>query len=263
MKFSWTRASNYYKRMAARYVFKRTLVIRTQRPLISFTFDDFPRSALAVGGAILNHYGISGTYYVSLGMLGEDSVSGKLCALVDLKVLLAQGHELGCHTFTHCDSWDTAPSIFEDAIHQNRRALEDLIPDAEFKSFSYPLSEPRPTNKRRASKHFLCCRGGGQSLNVGSTDLNQLSAFFLEKKRDSISEIKDLIDRNRALCGWAIFATHDVAESPSPYGCSPGFFEEVVRYAVDSGSLILPIVRAMDVIGGVKVAHNHSGLAND
>ena len=35
-------------------------------PLISFTFDDFPRSALWRGGTILRERGFVGTYYVSL-----------------------------------------------------------------------------------------------------------------------------------------------------------------------------------------------------
>ena len=239
--------------MAARYFFKRKVPILTQTPLISFTFDDFPRSALNAGGSILNHYGVAGTYYVSLGLLGKDSPSGELCSVGDLKMLLEHGHELGCHTFTHCDSWDTEPDDFGDAIRRNRRALQDLIPGAEFKSFSYPRSEPRPTTKREASKYFLCCRAGGQSLNVGAADLNQLTAFFLEKKRDCIQEIKNLIDRNRELRSWVIFATHDIAENPSPYGCSPEFFEEVVRYAVDSGARILPVAQAMDAIRGIEV----------
>ena len=36
-------------------------------------------------------------------------------------------------------------------------------------------------------------------------------------------------------------ATHDVDDNPSPYGCTPGFFEEIVRYAVNSGAVILPV----------------------
>src|SRR5438874_10230057 len=101
-RFMWPRFHRYYKRNASRFVFRRPLAIRTQVPLISFTFDDFPRSALAAGGAILNRYGLSGTYYISFGLLGKNSPSGPICVTDDLRELGERGHELGCHTFSHC-----------------------------------------------------------------------------------------------------------------------------------------------------------------
>jgi peptidoglycan/xylan/chitin deacetylase (PgdA/CDA1 family) len=216
--------------------------------LISFTFDDFPKSALSTGGEILRRYQSSGTYYVSLGILGLDSPSGKLCERDDLVAALEQGHELGCHTFAHCHSWNTSRENFRNAILENRDTMNRLIPGTEFKSMSYPQSEPSPGAKLEASKHFLCCRSGGQSINTGIVDANQLFAFFLEKRRDSIQEIKDLIDRNRAMRGWTIFGTHDVSANPSPYGCSPAFFEEVVSYAKESGAVVLPVARAFETL---------------
>jgi hypothetical protein len=121
-----------------------------------------------------------------------------------------------------------------------------LIPGACFKSFAYPLSLPQPAVKRACAKHFLCCRAGGQTLNTGATDLNQLSAYFLEKARNNIQAVKDLIDENKRLKGWLIFATHDVSPDPSPYGCTPQFFEQVVHYAAESGAQILPVAGALE-----------------
>ena len=48
------------------------------RPLISFSFDDFPRSALFTGGALLEQYGVAGTYYASLGLMGKTSPTGEI-----------------------------------------------------------------------------------------------------------------------------------------------------------------------------------------
>jgi peptidoglycan/xylan/chitin deacetylase (PgdA/CDA1 family) len=250
----WTKVRNYYRRNIARLLFRRPLRIHTPSPLISFTFDDFPRSALLVGGAILNRYGLAGTYYTSLGLLGKDGPSGPLYLLDDLKAILAQGHELGCHTFSHCHSWEIEGEAFEGSVLQNRAVLGKLVPGAEFKSLSYPIAEPRPMTKRRAARHFLCCRGGGQTLNAGTADLNQLAAYFLEKSRDRIQAVKDLIELNREARGWIIFATHDVSPDPSPYGCTPEFFDSVVQYAMNSGARILPVVGALEVIRGAPSA---------
>ena len=227
-------------------VFRRPQLISLQRPLISFTFDDFPQSALLAGGGILNRFGLAGTYYASLGLVGKQEPSGQIFLPEDLATLFAQGHELGCHTFSHCDSWETEPKAFEESITENGAALHKLYPGAEFKTFSYPISLPRPLTKARTATHFVCCRGGGQTLNVGRTDLNQLSAYFLEKSRGHIEAVRQLIDRNRQVHGWLIFATHDISVNPSPFGCTPEFFEAVVQYAISSGARILPVVRALE-----------------
>jgi len=249
----WTRASNYYKRNSARLLYKDTFVVRTSTPLISFTFDDFPRSAFTVGAEILAECGAAGTYYVCLGLLGNDSPSGSLCTAEDLRALLASGHELGCHTYSHCHSWDTRPEVFEESVLKNRAALETLIPTMKFESFSYPLAEPRPLTKRRTAPHFRCCRVGGQKFNAGKADLAGLAAYFLEQSRGDLQAVKDMIDCNRAARGWLIFATHDIADRPSRYGCTPEFFRAVVRYSVSSGAAILPVTSALKLLQGGSI----------
>jgi glycosyltransferase involved in cell wall biosynthesis len=167
----------------------------------------------------------------------------------DLNILLEQGHELGCHTFNHCDSWATATKTFESSIIQNHAALNRLFPYAEFKTFSYPISLPRPHTKSRISGYFLCCRGGGQTFNSGKADLNQLSAYFLEKSRGNLQTVRELIDHNGDANGWLIFATHDIADEHTPFGCTPEFFESILKYAISSGAQIVPVVEALEVLG--------------
>ena len=245
----WSRLVGYYQRRAGSHTCRRPFLISLQRPLISFTFDDFPRSALLAGGSILKRFGLAGTYFASFGLVGKQTPSGQIFFPDDLTTLLKQGHELGCHTFAHCDSWATATKTFENSIIQNHAALNRLFPHSEFKTFSYPISLPRPRTKARIADYFLCCRGGGQTFNTGKSDLNQLSAYFLEKTRDNFQAVKDLIDRNRQACGWLIFVTHDISNNPTPFGCNPEFFERVVQYAIGSGAQIVPVVEALEVLG--------------
>lgn len=228
--------------------FRRPFVISTKQPFISFTFDDFPRSALLAGGAILNAYGLAGTYYVSLGLLDKDAPTGRIAASEDLARVVEQGHELGCHTFSHWHAWETDTRTFEKSIIENRVALGRLLPGARFKTFSYPISAPRPMTKAKMANYFQCCRGGGQTFNVGVADLNHLSAYFLEKTRHDVQALKNLIDRNQRARGWLILATHDICDDPTPYGCTPDFFQEVVQYAVNSGARILPVVKALEAL---------------
>ncbi len=254
----WSRLVGYYQRRAGSHASRRPFLINLQRPLISFTFDDFPRSALLAGGAILKRFGLAGTYFASFGLVGKETPSGQIFFPDDLTTLLEQGHELGCHTFAHCDSWATATKTFENSIIQNHAALDRLFPHCEFKTFSYPISLPRPKTKARIANYFLCCRGGGQAFNAGKTDLNQLSAYFLEKSRDNFQAVKDVIDHNRQACGWLILVTHDISNNPTPFGCTPEFFERVVEYAIGSGAQIVPVVEALEVLGATDWETAHS-----
>lgn len=237
-----------YQRSAARLFFRCPLAVNSEVPLISFTFDDFPRSAFLTGGAILKRFGLVGTYYAALGLMGKQAPTGPIFVAEDLRALLEQGHELGCHTFSHCHSWETKPSVFEDSIIENRLALSELCPEASFKTFSYPISPPLPRTKQRVAEHFLCCRGGGQTFNAGTTDLNYVFAYFLDRGRNNPEVIKNLINQNRQARGWLVFATHDICEAPTPYGCTPDFFEGIVECAVASGARVLPVVKAWETL---------------
>lgn len=217
-------------------------------PLISFTFDDFPRSALLAGGTILRRFDLKGTFYASFGLMGQTAPTGQIFVRQDLELLLEQGHELGCHTFDHCHSWETPTDLFEQSILRNEEARQTLVPSVRFKTLSYPISPPRPLTKRIAATHFAACRGGGQRSNIGVADLNYLGAFFLEKSRDDPQAVERLIEENRRRGGWLILATHDVSPTPTQYGCTPDFFETVVRRAIASGARVLPVGEAIDAL---------------
>jgi peptidoglycan/xylan/chitin deacetylase (PgdA/CDA1 family) len=242
-----------YQRSAARFHVRRPFTVSSPLPIVSFTFDDFPRSALLTGGAILNKLGFAGTYYASFGLMGTHAPTGDIFRPEDLEVLQTQGHELGCHTFSHCHSWETPPEDFERSILKNQAMLRTFIPGASFRTFSYPISPPRPMTKRKAARHFMCCRGGGQSFNVGTCDLDYLAAFFIEKCAGNRQALASVIDENRGARGWLILATHDVCRDPTPFGCSPDFFEAIVQCAVDSGARILPVVQALEELRASNV----------
>jgi peptidoglycan/xylan/chitin deacetylase (PgdA/CDA1 family) len=234
--------------MVSRRLFRRCVTMRNSAPLVSFTFDDFPRSALHVGGAILKRFGLAGTYYTSFGLMGQQAPTGEMFVAEDLPELVAQGHEMGCHTFHHCHSWETKPRVLEASIEENQRALVRWVPGASFKTFSYPIALPGAETKWRVSKHFDCCRGGGQTHNTGILDANMLSAYFLEKDGGDLERVIRMFEVNARDRGWLILATHDVSGVPTPYGCTPEFFEAVVRRAVDSGAKILPVSEALTAV---------------
>jgi peptidoglycan/xylan/chitin deacetylase (PgdA/CDA1 family) len=234
---------------------KRPVKLGSPASYITFTFDDFPKSAYIHGGAILKKFGLQGTFYVSMGMMNRKSPSGEIAGPELLRLALDDGHELGCHTYDHLDAWDTSPGAYEKTIIKNRHEFSKILPGVAPRTFAYPYANATPGTKQVAARYFDCCRGGPQSANVGVADFNYLNACFLDRRKSGeSSSIREMIDANRRTGGWLIFATHDIDEKPSPYGCTPHFFEEIVNYAVASGSRILPAVTASEAIRG---CNNH------
>ena len=227
---------------------RRVIPMHNEVPLISFTFDDFPHSAWSEGGAILEDYGIRGTFFMSFGFMGSTGATGEMFSLADICQIMERKHELGCHTYDHCNAWDTTGSEFETSVIHNREALKGFFPLNSFRSLAYPISCPRPEIKRRMFNYFECCRAGGQTFNVRSLDLGFVKACFLEKTQNNLDLVTRLIEANNQGNGWLIFATHDISQTPSDFGCTPTFFKRVIRHAAESGATILPVCEALDSI---------------
>jgi len=217
---------------------------------VSFTFDDFPRTALTTGGRILTDHGVRGTYFVSFRLLGSKSPSGRIASIADLESLLQHGHEVGCHTFDHLDGTKVTPVEFERSIHANRAALVDSRLGARFGVFAYPLDGPALPVKRITGPHFAASRWGGQTFNHDVIDLNLLKAYFLDQRSPAtLKKLANLFESNANAGGWLIFATHDISREPSEYGWGETYFREVVRLAVESGARVLPMTNVCAELG--------------
>lgn len=236
------RLVGYYLRKRAYSRNRRLMKWFHAEPLVSFSFDDFPASAYHQGSSILRKYGLHGTYFISMGLLGKQTPVGQIASLEETQRILDEGHELGCHTYDHLDACQTNRGLFENSIARNLTAIKNHFPTATIKSFSYPYYEPHPRNKKVSEKYFLFCRGGGQHINTHVLDLNLLRSVFIDKKsRADINYYKHLFQMNKELRGWLIFTTHDVSESPSDYGVQPHFLEQVINLSLESGARVLPI----------------------
>jgi peptidoglycan/xylan/chitin deacetylase (PgdA/CDA1 family) len=217
----------------------------TPVPIVSFTFDDAPVTAFRTGSEILKQFGARATYFLSLGLLDAETEVGKIASADDLACAVEGGNELGCHTFDHLDAWHTPDTAFIASVVRNREALHRILPGTTFTTFAYPKSGAKLTIKSALGNTFICCRGGGQATNEDSADLNLLKACFVDRRTGVDTEfIRTLLDHNSEQRGWLIFATHDVAANPSPYGCTPEFLEAIAQYATRSGALLLPVGEA-------------------
>ena len=214
------------------------------RPVASLTFDDFPKSAWTVGGPILAGYGARATYYAAGRFCGaaEDGIDYYDAA--DLAALTAAGHEVGAHSYAH----QRAPTLGAMALAQdakrNAAALAPLL-DHRMSSYAYPYGEVSPRAKAAMGARFATARGIRPGVNAGMIDLAQLRAVPLEHRRWVACEIDAAVERAAEAPGWVIFFTHDVSETPSPFGCTPAMLDYTLERLAGAGIETIPVRQAM------------------
>lgn len=226
-------------------VARREVRLSNDRPLISFTFDDFPKTALFTGGAILKNRGLVGTYYAAAGLMGTTTEVGQIFDQADLTCLIEAGHELACHTYSHVSARKLSLNSYYEEVLRGQRALAQFAGASARLNFSYPFGEVTLNAKKEVGPAMPSCRGIYPGLDGPAIDLNLLHGNSIYGGLERFPSFRSLIDNNARKKTWLIFYTHDVQTNPGPYGCTPELFEKIVKTAVESGSEIVTVAEAL------------------
>jgi peptidoglycan/xylan/chitin deacetylase (PgdA/CDA1 family) len=230
-------------RLALSAAKRRQARILCDEPIVSFTFDDFPRSALDAGGRLLEEHGAHGTYYVSPALLNASNHLGELFHVEDLHSLLLRGHELGSHTFGHVSAKTLSPEDFWKNVEKGKEAIRTLT-GVSPEDFAYPFGALTPRIKQH-THGVKSARSVIPGLNKRIFDLNLLRANSLYGDVDTVSHAVQMIANNVRNRAWLIFYTHDVRQMPSPYGCTPALLDMVMQEALRSQSRLLSVQEAL------------------
>lgn len=230
-------------------VSRRLIPLGKSGPIVSFTFDDFPRNAVTVGGNILERLGARATYYVAMGLMGETNRLGAQFTRDDLLSLVERKHELASHTFSHVSARDTSMDRFIEEVMRGEKAIDECIGIAPSRNFSYPYGECTFNSKRVLGPLTRSSRGTCGGCNGPEVDLNLLRANSLCGGMDSAVVAQALIRENELRRGWLIFYSHDVSSRPSPFGCTPQLLDAIATFALEKGARLLTVSAALDEIG--------------
>ena len=230
----------------ARHVRTATWPSRAVGPIVSFTFDDAPASAATLGAAVLEEFGVRGTFYLCGGLLGR---LGDLTPILDrsqAQRLAEAGHEIGCHTYAHSDVRSLRWPVLESGLRRNAEVLGEISGGAALRSFAYPFGGLSFGKKLRLQSRFETCRGIYPGINVGKIDVGLLPAVPLYAGEFDLAAARGWIGEAVATSGWLIFFTHDVSEAPTPFGVTPDLLRSVVRAAIAAGCTCVPVGDAVD-----------------
>jgi peptidoglycan/xylan/chitin deacetylase (PgdA/CDA1 family) len=249
MNAMWSAAKAKVSHRLATHLRVEPFRLRNRTPMVSFTFDDIPKSAATTGAAILGDHDAHGTFYVSGGLVGTHSPNWAMFEAKDILALRGKGHEIGCHTFSHKRACDLdAPSLAGE-IGRNRAYLRTLDPSIEVKIFAYPFGYGSFGHKRQLRAEFKSCRSIVPGVNSGTIDLQFLRSMPLIDQRIDRDGIERAFDDAQTNNGWLIFYTHDVDGQPSPYGCSPALMNHALEAASHRKIPVLNMAEALQWAG--------------
>jgi peptidoglycan/xylan/chitin deacetylase (PgdA/CDA1 family) len=236
-------------RKAARHHRSKPCVMRNAAPLVSFTFDDAPDSAYTNGAAILEDYGIRGTFFVASGNCGKEDTHWRLIGRDQVRALHDHGHEIGCHTFSHLCVEELDAQAVEEECRKNRDYLRELCPGIQVTNFCYPYGRVSLPRKLQLQSHFDSCRGIYEGINAGTIDLGMLRVIELYDSTLTFEKLQRVLRQTSERNGWLIFYTHDVAEAPTGIGCSPQVLRATLQAVRAARMQCLTIRDALTAIG--------------
>jgi peptidoglycan/xylan/chitin deacetylase (PgdA/CDA1 family) len=138
MNAMWSEVKVRFDHRLAMHLHVDRFRLRNAAPMVSFTFDDLPKSAATTGADLLEAHGARGTFYVSGGLVDIGTGDWPAGDGNDVRSLRRRGHEIGCHTFSHLRVCDLDEASLAEEITRNRDFLRALDPSLEIDTFAYP-----------------------------------------------------------------------------------------------------------------------------
>ena len=201
---------------------------------ISFTFDDGRASHVTPGSAILEEFGLAGTFYVCPGLTRKDRYGWKpkdtvyeLASWGEIEDAYRRGHEIGNHSWSH--------TVFPDAVRGKSDADTDLIGATEIAdaaevincnlgeelfSWAWPCYQEEP----RVQKWI-------DSLHVGVRPSRPRGPYgALRSKKKFLQDTSDFVDMLIATGRWGVPTIHDLGEGYGKF--PPDVFRKHLEYVL-------------------------------
>lgn len=250
------RISDRISERMMRYFPHRVLDVRFAQPVVSFTFDDVPHSAVRIGATILERYNARGTFYVAGGL--QDKMQGdmRMFSSADVQYLTRAGHEVACHSYSHRKMPELTREVMKRDLARNKAYLDGLAPQqaGNNRNFAYPYNAPKWRARHLMADYFNSCRGGGNKINRGRINRDFLYGVEIGGELTTFGAVSAYINDIAQNPGWLIFFTHDIDDNPSRYGCTRTLFEKLVAFAVEKSCCIMPVKDVMSLLQGQNTA---------
>jgi len=217
--------------------------INLDKAIISFSFDDVPRSALINGVPLLDKYEIKSSFYVSAG-LSEEQANNKETAYLnsdDIISLHNAGHHIACHTYSHYMLKNGNANELAADAKKNVDRLQSMLGSTPIEHFSYPFGQVNLKEKKLLAKSYNTMRSSRPGINKSLADMFLLRAISIYNPHFDTQVLTNVIQKTEQAGGWLVFYTHGVEENPDDFSCTPEQFKWILQACVKSSAEILPV----------------------
>lgn len=108
--------------------------IQLEKPGIMICFDDGFRNNFEVAAPLLEKFGLTGWFFIVAGACDQatkvfnGTLNTNYCMKwPELRDLVARGHEIGCHTFTHAHLGPESRFDLQEEVVRSRRVLSETL----------------------------------------------------------------------------------------------------------------------------------------
>jgi peptidoglycan/xylan/chitin deacetylase (PgdA/CDA1 family) len=214
-------------------------------PMVSFTFDDAAASAGATGAERLEKMAGRATYYIASGLTGQNAAGYPMIDRDRVRELHLGGHEIGLHGHTHRAVGALSAQDFHDDLRENREWLEAIHEGIRPANFAYPYGLASFARKRQLGALVTSSRSVTPGINAGDFDPQFLRCVELADERLTPDRLAFYLDIATRRSGWLIFCSHDIADRPTPYGCTTSLFQRALDGVAARGVEIVTIAAAL------------------
>jgi peptidoglycan/xylan/chitin deacetylase (PgdA/CDA1 family) len=216
--------------------------------MVSFTFDDAAASAGDEGAAMLEEFGARGTYYIASEFTMCDEFRYPLLRRDKILELHRAGHEIGLHSHKHIPGARLTAAEFERDLKQNRDWLRSIDDGIQAANFAYPHGLASYPRKRQLRDMVHSSRGIVPGVIKGVFDSHLMPCVELAEEKLTLASLRGYLDEVARVKGWLIFCSHDIAEAPTRFGCTPSMFRKALEGAAARD------IAVVTVAGGLRRA---------
>jgi peptidoglycan/xylan/chitin deacetylase (PgdA/CDA1 family) len=235
------------RRRLVRLAHRRPLARAPDGPMITFSFDDAPVTAALAGAKLLEARGLHGVYFAAAGLADDEGPMGRYAGAGAYRRLSAAGHEIACHTFSHLDCGKAGGALALEDVDRNAAEFAAWgLPEPT--TFAYPYGDVAAGPKRALARRFSVLRALHHGLIRQGSDLNQAPAVGIEGPNGP-EVARRWMRRAVEEQAWLVLYTHDVAERPSAWGCTPDALARLIDDAVGYGMQVTTLAEGAARLG--------------
>lgn len=207
-----------------------------EQGIVTLTFDDGYICHYETVSPLLEKYGMSGTFYVTTGLLGQP---GYLTTEQVIE-LSQQGHEIGSHCVTHRNLKKLSSKEVEKELLESKLTLENLI-QTPVVHFAPPFGACNANIMHHIKKYYRSSRTIVPDMNVTSGLNPYVIRGHVVLNSTTLIEVIKWLDKAITEKKWLVLVYHHIDDTDGIVSINAEMFEDHLKEIQSRNLQIAPL----------------------